>query len=466
MTDSDATTAAVAASLPVPLAALDVFVLRRVTGGRFVHLGGYGRAEAWAGIVEVDLDHEPVAAQAWSLQQPVRQSADAAVRVIGPYWSRSAVFVPLPPDHLVVVGSVQSLHVPEAAAVALARRLRDEVCAVSPAKRLADELELLHAVQRVTSITATDVHATATHVATVAAQALSCELGVVWLPYPDVIAVSNATPAAVGTPTPPRLRAVMAALHRRRASLPECRQDNRLHPLPAPLGRDSTVVAWYALAIRDPVDGMLLLCHTRAKPRGFTQLCQQIGSRIADAAATPLANALAHHELHGKLARAAVAARRDPLTAVANRLAWEETVRELTRDRRHRTASIVMIDVDCLKQINDEAGHRTGDDVLKAVADALQQSIRDGDVVARIGGDEFAVLLPDTTEPACLGIVARIEETIEQLPAIADHRVAASVGWASFTSAESVDTAMRNADRRMYANKHARATRHGRRPLP
>jgi diguanylate cyclase (GGDEF)-like protein len=91
-------------------------------------------------------------------------------------------------------------------------------------------------------------------------------------------------------------------------------------------------------------------------------------------------------------------AEREPLTGLWNRRRFEqELARQLARCRRYEDrAALVILDVDCLKAVNDTHGHKAGDAVIKHVARALQARVRASDAVARIGGDEFAVLLAET----------------------------------------------------------------------
>jgi diguanylate cyclase (GGDEF)-like protein len=93
---------------------------------------------------------------------------------------------------------------------------------------------------------------------------------------------------------------------------------------------------------------------------------------------------------------------RDPLTDLANRRAFEDELVSVT-SRRDASAAVLMIDVDKFKAVNDERGHHEGDQLLRAIALAITATVRPGDVAARVGGDEFAVLLPETTlSEACV----------------------------------------------------------------
>ncbi len=127
------------------------------------------------------------------------------------------------------------------------------------------------------------------------------------------------------------------------------------------------------------------------------------------------------------------AARSDPLTGIPTRRAfYEQFERELSRARRYRLPlSCVMLDVDFFKKINDVHGHPAGDEVLKAVARLLDGSRRASDYVCRHGGEEFCVILPETTEQAAVVWAERARERLAALriPAGAiELKVTASFG--------------------------------------
>jgi len=112
--------------------------------------------------------------------------------------------------------------------------------------------------------------------------------------------------------------------------------------------------------------------------------------------------------------RLSALADRDPLTGLMNRRAFLERVEEESRrTARHPTPlSLLLLDVDHLKDLNDRGGHSAGDAALVAVAAAIQISCRSIDVAARWGGDEFAVLLPSTSVDDARGVAARIQDTL------------------------------------------------------
>ena len=101
----------------------------------------------------------------------------------------------------------------------------------------------------------------------------------------------------------------------------------------------------------------------------------------------------------------------DPLTGLYNRIYFEEEMSRMEKTR-HETVGILSCDVDGLKLVNDTLGHDQGDRLLVAAAGVIRESFREGDLVARIGGDEFAVVLPNTTEPSVEDACQRIQEAV------------------------------------------------------
>ena len=101
----------------------------------------------------------------------------------------------------------------------------------------------------------------------------------------------------------------------------------------------------------------------------------------------------------------------DPLTGLYNRIYFEEEMNRIEKGR-HETVGIISCDVDGLKLVNDTLGHDQGDNLLVTAAGVIRECFREGDLVARIGGDEFCILLPDTTEPAVEKACQRIQEAV------------------------------------------------------
>jgi diguanylate cyclase (GGDEF)-like protein len=108
---------------------------------------------------------------------------------------------------------------------------------------------------------------------------------------------------------------------------------------------------------------------------------------------------------------------RDPLTDLVNRRGFEDELRAVTR-LGAAAAAVMMIDVDRFKRVNDTRGHDVGDTMLRAIAHAISDGVRPGDTAARVGGDEFAVLLPSTTIERATEIGERIRAAIDRDPAL------------------------------------------------
>ena len=170
----------------------DVFVLRRVAAGRFVHLGGEGRGEGWAGIVESSLDEDAAVAEALRTVRPVRIDRTAAERIFGPYYARSAAIVPVSQDAVVVFGSRDGpIAADDAALVSAATDANDALEPAGKAKQLADELELLEAVRAAVAVPPDPVDKAMEALAGVAAEMLSCELAVMYVADGSRLAVAE-----------------------------------------------------------------------------------------------------------------------------------------------------------------------------------------------------------------------------------------------------------------------------------
>jgi diguanylate cyclase (GGDEF)-like protein len=149
----------------------------------------------------------------------------------------------------------------------------------------------------------------------------------------------------------------------------------------------------------------------------------------------------------------------DPLTGAANRRSFlEQCEAEVARSRRfNRPASILMLDVDRFKSVNDTYGHAAGDEVLKALGAAIAKAVRRMDVWGRLGGEEFAILLVETTLPEAALIAERMRQQFAAIVVpFGEHRIGftVSVGVASLsTEAGGLEAALRLADTLMYQAK-------------
>jgi diguanylate cyclase (GGDEF)-like protein/PAS domain S-box-containing protein len=148
----------------------------------------------------------------------------------------------------------------------------------------------------------------------------------------------------------------------------------------------------------------------------------------------------------------------DPLTGLVNRRRFEEELRRQIAHAERYTfgGALLIMDLDHFKQINDKLGHSAGDAVIKNVAGLLQRRLRKGDTVGRIGGDEFAMLLPSASEQTAHAIVKDLLSALrDQIVPVGGHdlRVTASIGIAPVTGATGAEQLLVRADLAMYKAK-------------
>ncbi|MEX6502135.1 GGDEF domain-containing protein [Pseudomonas zhanjiangensis] len=165
----------------------------------------------------------------------------------------------------------------------------------------------------------------------------------------------------------------------------------------------------------------------------------------------PLRNALLYRSAVQK-------ALRDPLTNTGNRIAMDQILqREVDLARRNlQPLSLLMLDLDHFKRINDQHGHSVGDEVLKAVATSLKSQLRNVDMVFRYGGEEFLVLLSGTCREAAGIVGERLRQAVLGLQCLAQGQaidLSISIGCATLLPGESVESLLRRADSALYVAK-------------
>jgi diguanylate cyclase (GGDEF)-like protein/PAS domain S-box-containing protein len=148
----------------------------------------------------------------------------------------------------------------------------------------------------------------------------------------------------------------------------------------------------------------------------------------------------------------------DMLTDLYNRAFFDEELERLKAGRKF-PVSIVMADVDRLKAVNDEQGHAAGDELLKRATLVLKAVFRKEDVVARIGGDEFAALLPNTDQVSAQEAVERLQSCIDEFNLVEPYPLMMSLGVATANNADQLMEAWRKADELMYCEKKTRYCR-------
>jgi len=204
----------------------------------------------------------------------------------------------------------------------------------------------------------------------------------------------------------------------------------------------------------------------RSKPASETsQLLQGLGLEARDVSESGIAvlerltAELA--EAKAKLEAAEELADRDTLAPVFNRRAFlRELHRTMSEVERYKTpAAVIYIDLDGFKAVNDEYGHSAGDAVLRHVGLLLTDSVRESDVVGRLGGDEFGIILNRASAEEAATKAHALSDKINSsaiLYAGVPHRIRASVGVHAIAMVEDPETAIARADEAMYAEKHAR----------
>lgn len=151
----------------------------------------------------------------------------------------------------------------------------------------------------------------------------------------------------------------------------------------------------------------------------------------------------------------------DKLTSLFNRGHWEDCiVQEFQRLQRYGgEAAVLLFDIDHFKRVNDNYGHDAGDEVLRQVANIIRANLRETDIAARFGGEEFVLLLPNTTEKDAFVLAERLRKAVREYPmqhAEGNFEVTISLGVAGYEPAlESYQAWLKRADNALYAAKNA-----------
>ncbi|GAA0798635.1 GGDEF domain-containing protein [Spirilliplanes yamanashiensis] len=209
---------------------------------------------------------------------------------------------------------------------------------------------------------------------------------------------------------------------------------------------------WITVAATHRTHAVLLAAHGSAAARAALRYGDTLAGALWRQRQRTLhtAEALTSYEtLRTEHEQAARAAETDALTGVANRRGFDRAVAALSAGPGRVT--VLLIDLDRFKAVNDTRGHAAGDAALAAVAAAVSAGVRDGDVVARIGGDEFGALLPGADPVAGAGIAARIVRAVRDVP---DCDATVSIGVAGGPAAD-LERTLRRADAAMYRAKRA-----------
>ncbi len=212
------------------------------------------------------------------------------------------------------------------------------------------------------------------------------------------------------------------------------------------LGKQSQHQCDYQLVVTDEDLGDLQLFRSHPFQEAELELIENLMAGLL----YPLRNALLYH-------RALQTARIDPLTGVRNRATMDSTIhREIELARRHDTPlSVILLDIDHFKQINDQYGHLSGDQALKSIAQCADRTIRESDMIFRYGGEEFLVLLSGTDSDGAGQLAERIRENVERLnPHIhKSMNLTVSLGVAGMRNGDDSGALFKRADTALYKAK-------------
>ncbi|MBF0626416.1 MAG: GGDEF domain-containing protein [Magnetococcales bacterium] len=197
------------------------------------------------------------------------------------------------------------------------------------------------------------------------------------------------------------------------------------------------------------LEGFLLLHgETREMEEGMIIFLEEVMEEMTG----PLERALTYEDLYDQ-------ARRDALTGLVNRRVFrEQLVQELAKAQRYDLPlSLASLDLDHFKAVNDQLGHGAGDAVLKRVSRVLSGMVRDSDILARIGGDEFSLILPNTELEAARHLLDRLCQAVGALDIQAPgaQQLGVSIGLACWVRDESLDALIERVDAALYRAKAA-----------
>ncbi len=223
---------------------------------------------------------------------------------------------------------------------------------------------------------------------------------------------------------------------------------------------DTRSVIAVPFGLREEQSGVFFLRTVGDEPP-LTEEYVELAEKAVSTAVSAMEKAYALQSAESDRARFEWLATTDALTACLNRRALEEALEsELDRARRYGVElSLLMIDLDHFKRVNDTRGHLTGDSVLRQIGDTLRREVRSVDVVARYGGEEFVIVLPETGPEGARSFAERVRERVAAHDfggGTAPLHLTVSIGVASAGSAElvDVDTILSRADAALYRAKH------------
>lgn len=211
--------------------------------------------------------------------------------------------------------------------------------------------------------------------------------------------------------------------------------------------------------------GLIAACYVFLGPPGRMQdilsvsYASTLGSQLAPLVLVGYITTMLSADTRNGISRVKRLAETDELTGICNMRAFRGILeRTLQVSLRYdRVFSILMVDCDNLKLVNDTIGHEAGNQLLRQMVKAIQDQLRGTDVLARFGGDEFAILLPETSGKNSVEVAERVRQAVESMPSVvqeAQPPTTASIGIACFPEhGQDIDLVMKKADLAMYLSK-------------
>jgi len=243
---------------------------------------------------------------------------------------------------------------------------------------------------------------------------------------------------------------MMATLSAEAGGLTVTRCEDVRHSFLRPLREQGAEFFWvWPVLLNDEVRAILAIGFPEAP--SVSPRVVQSGGELAHRLGAVLRHSAREEQLYRQ-------AHFDPLTGLPNRVLFASTLSpEIDNATAGNTrGSVLYVDLDHFKKVNDTAGHAAGDRLLCIAAQRLRACVKDSDTVARLGGDEFAVILRDVDPAQAITVGERIVESLQQAVRIGgrEHHVCASIGMAMFPEdGRSIDELLRNADTAMYRAK-------------
>ncbi len=419
----------------------DVLVVT-ASGRSALVAGGVGRGADWAGSV-LDLDEEPVLRRAWSSGQIYHRDGHEPQRICGPYWARAAVLAPVSETVCVVFGASEPVDVPEQLLYDAGRFAAERFQRPTPDVALADEREISIALNRVMAGSDLSFEGALDHVMTTTASVLGCSVAAGVARMGRRLAMRAIDLDGTDSFDPALLLGGGPML--------TAEQGVSVEDGIAANGSLPAVVSRLRLPLRGSnVEGLLVVTHTARRPRGFTTQDHRLAQAIAPAAVLVLERAGFGEGLHALESHLRSAPATDPLTGLANKAAFDEALaRESERlSRSGGAAAVAAFRIENLQRIDERQGPLARDAALRQAAELVRRLSRSTDLAARVGEDEFRVLVRDGGDGGARRLAVRIRRAAREAQ-VGQNAPPLSVSWATAQSPAQLLAAGRVVGRRL-----------------